>query len=318
MDKNEYDVIIVGGGPAGLSAALYNGRARLKTILFEKTQLGGQIAISSEIGNYPGYFAAGHSGLSATALVDTMIKQAEAFGTIIEKKAVKSVDLAGKVKKVTTGDGEVYSAKAVIIATGAQPRRLGCKGEVEYIGKGISYCATCDADFFADFEVFCVGGGDTAVEEAIYLAKFARKVTLIVRKDHVRAAASIMERAEANEKIEIKYNTELLEVSGEDILQQARFKNNKTGEEWLYNADEEDGFFGVFVFVGYVPLSHLVEGILDLSQDGYVLADEEMKTKLPGVFACGDIRPKMLRQVVTAAADGAIAAISAQKYIEHG
>ena len=313
--SNLYDCIIIGGGPSGLAAGIYSARARLKTVLFEKGSFGGQISITDEIANYPGFYEESEEGRHPKHLINKMIEQAKKFGAEIEHKEVTDVKLDGKIKEVTLSDGTVYQSKVVIIATGAQPRKLGCKGELEYTGKGVSYCATCDANFFEGMEVFCVGGGDTAVEEAMYLSKFARKVTLIVRKDYVRCANSIEEKAKANPKIEIKFRTELLELKGDGIVESAIFLNNETGEKYEYKADEEDGTFGVFIFVGYVPLTKLFEGKVAM-QDGYILTDEEMKTNVEGVFACGDLRPKMLKQVITATADGAIAGISANKYIE--
>ena len=313
--SNLYDCIIIGGGPSGLAAGIYSARARLKTVIFKKGSFGGQISITDEIANYPGFYEESEEGRHPKHLINKMIEQAKKFGAEIEHKEVTDVKLDGKIKEVTLSDGTVYQSKVVIIATGAQPRKLGCKGELEYTGKGVSYCATCDANFFEGMEVFCVGGGDTAVEEAMYLSKFARKVTLIVRKDYVRCANSIEEKAKANPKIEIKFRTELLELKGDGIVESAIFLNNETGEKYEYKADEEDGTFGVFIFVGYVPLTKLFEGKVAM-QDGYILTDEEMKTNVEGVFACGDLRPKMLKQVITAAADGAIAGISANKYIE--
>lgn len=312
---NIYDSIIIGGGPSGLAAAIYTARSKMNTILFEKGRLGGQISITDEIANYPGFYNSNPEQRHAVKLIDTMIEQAKSFGAKIEMKAVAEVNFKDKIKEVKTTDGQIYKAKCVIVATGAQPRKLGCKGEVEYTGKGISYCATCDADFFTDMEVFVVGGGDTAVEEAIYLSKFARKVTLIVRKDFVRCADSIEEKAKANPKIEIKFRTELLEVKGDGMVQSAVFKNNQTNETWEYNANEDDGIFGVFIFVGYDPVTKIFDGILDMD-NGYIKTDEEMHTNIEGVFACGDLRPKLLRQVVTATSDGAIAAIAAEKYVE--
>lgn len=310
-----YDCIIIGGGPSGIAAAIYSARGKMKTILFEKGGFGGQISITDEIANYPGFYEPTEEGRHPKNLINKMIEQAKEFGAEIEHKEVVDVNFNDKIKEIKTSDGNIYKSKAVIIATGAQPRKLGCKGELEYAGKGVSYCATCDANFFEGMEVFCVGGGDTAVEEAMYLSKFARKVTLIVRKDYVRCADSIEEKAKANPKIEIKFRTELLEVKGEGLVESAVFLNNETGEQWEYKADEEDGTFGVFIFVGYVPLTKLFEGKVNM-EDGYIITDEEMKTNIQGIFACGDLRPKMLKQVITATADGAIAAISVNKYIE--
>jgi thioredoxin reductase (NADPH) len=208
-----------------------------------------------------------------------------------------------------------YQAKNVIIATGAHARPIGCKNEAEYIGKGVSYCATCDANFFEDFEVFVVGGGDSAVEEAMYLTKFARKVTLIHRRDELRAAKSIQEKAFKNEKLFFMWDTVVEEVAGDEILSEMTVKNVKTGELTKIVADEDDGMFGVFGFIGTIPNSKLFEGIIDMDERGYIIADENMNTNIPGVYAAGDVRVKSLRQVVTAAADGAIAATQVERGI---
>lgn len=306
-----YDVVILGAGPAGLAAGLYAGRSRLSTLIVEKGQDGGQIAITDEIENYPGQIAEGESGPS---LVARMTAQAEKFGVERVTDVINQVELDGDVKKLISAKHE-YCGKTVIVATGAFPRPIGCKGEAEYMGKGVSYCATCDANFFEDFEVFVVGGGDSAVEEAMYLSKFARKVTIIHRRDELRAAKSIQEKALANPKIEFFWDTVVEELHGDDILSGMTVKNVKTGETRLVEADEEDGMFGVFGFIGTIPSSGLFEGKLEMDR-GYIKTDDEMKTNIPGVFAAGDIRVKSLRQVVTAAADGAIAAVQAEKYIE--
>ncbi len=307
-----YDVIILGGGPAGLSAGLYAGRSRLSTLIIEKGQDGGQIAITDEIENYPGQIVEGESGPS---LVARMTEQAERFGVERVKGAVKEVDFEGEIKIVTTAK-ESYQAKNVIIATGAFPRPIGCKHEGVYVGKGVSYCATCDANFFEDFEVYVVGGGDSAVEEALYLSKFARKVTIIHRRDELRAAKSIQEKAFANDKIAFMWDSVVEELGGDEILSEMIVKNVKTGEVTKVVADEEDGMFGVFGFIGTIPNSSLFEGKIEM-ENGYIPTDEDMHTNVPGVYAAGDIRVKSLRQVVTAAADGAIAAIQVERSLAH-
>jgi len=223
------------------------------------------------------------------------------------------VDLSGDVKKLTGNKGE-YLAKTVILATGAFPRPIGCKNEAKYVGKGISFCATCDAAFFEDFEVYVVGGGDAAVEEAMYLAKFARKVTVIHRRDELRAAKSIQEKAFANPKMHFMWDSVVDEVDGDEILSKMIVKNTKTGELTTIEADEEDGMFGLFGFIGLLPNTKLFDGLVDM-ENGYIKTDDNMHTNLPGVFAAGDLRVKSLRQVVTAAADGAIAAMQAEHYI---
>ena len=305
-----HDVIIIGAGPAGLAAGLYAGRARLDTLILEKDSVGGQIVITSEIENYPG----GMDCESGQALMNRMAGQAKHFGAKIVSDTILEVDLAGEIKRIK-GEKSEYCAKTVIVATGAQPKRIGCPGEKELIGKGVSYCATCDAAFFEDFEIYVVGGGDAAVEEALYLAKFGRKVTIIHRRDALRAAKCIQEKAFANDKISFMWDATVEEFKGDGILSSMVVKNVKTGELTEIVEDEEDGTFGVFIFVGYNPMSALVHGSVKM-EGGYIVTDENMRTNLPGVFAAGDIRLKSLRQVITAAADGAIAATQAGKYIE--
>ncbi len=307
-----YDVIILGAGPAGLAAGLYAGRSRLSTLIIEKGQDGGQIAITDEIENYPGQNVEGESGPS---LIARMTEQAKKFGAERVSDVIKSVELNGDVKKLVGNKGE-YEAKCVIIATGAFPKPIGCENEGKFTGKGISFCATCDASFFEDFEVYVVGGGDSAVEEAMYLTKFARKVTIIHRRDELRAAKSIQEKAFANPKISFLWDTVVTKVDGDELLSSMTVKNVKTGEETIIEADEDDGLFGLFGFIGYNPNSQLFEGMLEM-QNGYIVTDADMHTNIPGVFAAGDIRVKSLRQVVTAAADGAIAAMQAEHYISN-
>ena len=308
--NNIYDVVILGAGPAGLAAGLYAGRSCLKTLIIEKGQDGGQIAITDEIENYPGQIVEGESGPS---LIARMSEQAKKFGAERVSDVIKSVELEGEVKKLVGAKGE-YLGKTVILATGAFPRPIGCKNEGKFVGKGISFCATCDANFFEDFEVFVVGGGDSAVEEAMYLTKFARKVSIIHRRDELRAAKSIQEKAFKNPKMNFIWDTVVDEVDGDELLSKMVLKNVKTGELTTYEADEEDGLFGLFGFIGMIPNSGLFEGIIEMDR-GYIKTDDNMHTNIPGVYAAGDIRVKSLRQVVTAAADGAIAAMQAEKYL---
>lgn len=309
MDK-VYDLIIVGAGPAGLSAALYAGRGRLKTLLLEKSKVGGQIVITAEIDNYPGSL---HEDSGAT-LIDRMNEQVERFGAERAFDTIVDVELEGDIKRLKGLKGDYY-AKSVIVATGVNPKPIGCPGERELIGKGVSYCATCDGAFFEDLDIYVVGGGDSAVEEALYLTRFGRKVTIIHRRDALRAAKAIQEKAFANEKIDFLWDSVVTEVKGDGILTSMVVKNVKTGVETEIVADEDDGTFGLFVFIGFEPHAELFEGKLDM-KNGYIVTDEDMKTNIPGVFAAGDIRVKSLRQVVTAAADGAIAATQAEKYLE--
>ena len=307
-----YDIIILGAGPAGLTAGLYSGRGRRSTLIIEKGQDGGQIAITNEIENYPGQLLEGESGPS---LVARMTEQAAKFGCERASDTIKAVELKGPIKKIIGNKGEYYG-KAVIIATGAHARPIGCKNEEQFRGKGISYCATCDAAFFEDFEVYVVGGGDAAVEEAMYLSKFARKVTIIHRRNELRAAKSIQEKAFANPKIAFMWDTVVESVNGDEILSSMVVKNTKTGELTTIEADADDGIFGLFGFIGLRPNSDLFNGVINM-ENGYILTDEDMCTNIPGVFAAGDIRKKTLRQVVTAAADGAIAAMQAEQYISN-
>ena len=310
--NNIYDVVILGAGPAGLAAGLYAGRSCLKTLIIEKGQDGGQIAITDEIENYPGCNVEEESGPS---LMARFTAQAAKFGCDRVSDTIKEVQLEGKVKKLIGAKGE-YEGKVVILATGAFPRPIGCKNEGQFVGKGISFCATCDANFFEDFEVFVVGGGDSAVEEAMYLTKFARKVTIIHRRDELRAAKSIQEKAFKNPKLHFMWDTVVEEVNGEELMSSMILKNVKTGELTTYEADPDDGLFGLFGFIGMIPNSTLFEGIIDM-EHGYIKTDENMHTNIEGVYAAGDIRVKSLRQVVTAAADGAIAAMQAEHYISN-
>ena len=306
-----YDVIILGAGPAGLTAGLYAGRSRLSTLIIEKGQDGGQITITDEIENYPGQMVEGESGPS---LIARMTEQAKKFGAERCSDVIKSVELTGDVKKLVGAKGE-YLAKSVIIATGAFPKPIGCENEGKFTGKGISFCATCDAAFFEDFEVYVVGGGDSAVEEAMYLTKFARKVTIIHRRDELRAAKSIQEKAFANPKMNFMWNSTVEEIKGDGVVTSMIIKDTKTGELREVKADEDDGTFGIFVFIGFDPKSQLFEGKLEMN-NRYIVTDKYMHTSVPGVFAAGDVIEKHLRQVVTACGDGAVAVTEAQRYIE--
>ena len=304
-----YDVIILGAGPAGLSAGLYAGRSGLDTLIIEKGQAGGQIINTDEIENYPGQIVEGETGVS---LVRRMYEQAEQFGAEHVRDTITNAELSGDIK-VLTGEKDTYQAKNIIIATGAYARPIGCKGEQEYKGRGISYCATCDANFFTDLEVYVAGGGDAAVEEALYLTKLARKVTIIHRRDELRAAKSIQEKAFKNPKLFFMWDSVVEELEGDDILQAMYVKNVKTGEVTKVEADPEDGMFGLFGFIGTVPNTKIFEGVIDMDERGYIKTDADMHTNIPGVYAAGDVRVKSLRQVVTAAADGAIAAVQVER-----
>ncbi len=300
----EYDIIIIGGGPAGLSAGLYAARSKAKTLILEHGKWGGQAATTEELENYPGSIEQ-PTGPEITA---RMKKQAEEFGAETKVEAVTKVELKGDIKTVATENGE-YRSKTVIIATGAKPRLMGIPGELELRGKGVSYCATCDADFFTDLNVAVIGGGDSAIQEALYLTKFAEKVTVIHRRDELRAAKTLQDKAFANEKIDFIWDSVPVEIMGDGIVERLKLKNKKTGEISEIEAD------GVFIFVGYDPVSDLVKDLVETDERGYIITDEEMRTSMDGVFAAGDVRKKMLRQVVTAAADGAIAAVAAEHYM---
>ncbi len=304
-----YDVVIIGGGPAGLAAASYAGRARLSTLMVEKAKEGGQIVITAEIENYPGCI----EGETGPSLIQRMSEQATHFGAEKVIDTIESVELEGEIKHLK-GQKAEYLAKTVIIATGAHPRPIGCPGERELTGKGVSYCATCDAAFFEDMDIYVVGGGDAAVEEAMYLSNFGRSVTLIHRRDELRAAKSIQEKAFANPKMHFMWNSTIEELRGDGILESMTVKNTKTGELTVIDAPEEDGTFGVFVFIGFEPHSELFTDKIEMKK-GYIVTDDDMHTNIPGVFAAGDVRVKSLRQVVTATADGAIAAMQAYKYL---
>ena len=305
-----YDVIILGGGPAGLSAGLYAGRSRLKTLLLEKGAAGGQIALSAEVENYPGQLLEGESGVT---LAGRMAEQCARFGVERRTDTIQKVELTGEVKRLTGGLGE-YQARTVIIAAGASPRPIGCENEKKFIGRGVSYCATCDGAFFRGLDVYVAGGGDSAVEEALFLTRFARKVTIIHRRDALRAAKSIQEKAFAEPKIEFLWDSVVTRVDGSDVLDTLTVKNVKTGEIPVIRAPEADGMLGLFGFVGYLPNTELFQEALPL-ENGYIRTDEDMRTAIPGVFAAGDVRVKSLRQVVTAAADGAVAAVQAERYL---
>lgn len=305
-----YDLIIIGGGPAGISAGIYAGRAKLKTLVIEKENMGGQIKTTHEMVNYPGI-------LQTTGIdyMDTLRQQALSFNVNFKEDEVLDLNLESDIKVIKTKKEEIQG-RAIIFATGASPRKLGFKGEEEFTGRGVAYCATCDGEFFQGLDVFVIGGGYAAAEEALFLTKFAKKVRVVVRKSEFGCAKTIADKVKAHAKIEVLFNTELEEVGGEGVLQFAKFKNNKTGEIFEYKASKEDGTFGLFVFIGYKPQTELLKGKVQLDEQGYIVTNEVMETNLPGVYAAGDLRPKLLRQVVTAVADGAIAATVAEKYVE--
>ncbi|NLY42574.1 MAG: thioredoxin-disulfide reductase [Clostridiaceae bacterium] len=299
-----YDIIIIGGGVAGLTAGLYAGRGGFKALIIEKMFTGGQAATTYEIDNYPGF----DEGIGGPDLIMKMEKQARKFGAEIVYESVVDVDVEG-IKKTVKTEKNIYQAKALILAMGANPRELGLDKERKLRGAGISYCATCDGAFFRDKTVAVVGGGDTAVEDALFLARFCPKVYLIHRRDSLRAVKVLQDAVLSNHKVKIIWDTTVEEILGEDTLKGIRIKNVKTGE--VRQLDVE----GLFIAVGVVPNSDIVKGKVETNQAGYIITDENMQTNKFGVFAAGDIREKPLRQIVTAAADGAIAAYAAERYI---
>lgn len=300
-----YDVIIIGGGPAGLAAGLYAGRAKLKTLLLEQMLAGGQAATTDLIENYPG----APEGTTGPQLTERMEEQAKKFGVEFLMAQVTGVDLKGREKTVITSEGS-YRGKTVIIATGATHKKLGCPGEEEFTGRGVSYCATCDGAFYEDLPVAVVGGGDSAITEALYLTKFASRVYVIHRRDALRATKVVQDKAFAEPKIEFIWNSVVEEIKGGEMVEEVRLKNIKTGT--LQDLPVK----GVFVYVGLVPNTEFLKGQVKLDERGYIPVTANMETNVPGVFAAGDVTVKLLRQVVTAVGDGATAAVAAEKYIE--
>ncbi|MDI3533664.1 MAG: thioredoxin reductase [Thermosediminibacterales bacterium] len=298
-------MIIVGGGPAGLAAGIYSARAKMKTLLIEKGLIGGQAATTSEIENYPGF----PESVGGPELCELMEKQAKKFNIDIRTEEFKNLSISDKLKLVETSKG-TYQASAVILAMGAEPKKLGVKGEDEFRGAGVSYCATCDGFFYNGKKVMVVGGGDTAVEEALFLTKFAEKVFVVHRRDQLRATKILQERAFSNKKIEIIWNSVVKRIEGSNKVERVVMENVKTKQEKTVEVD------GVFMAIGYTPTSDAIKKIINTDEAGYVITDEEMRTNIRGVYAVGDIRKKPLRQVITAVSDGAVAAVSASKYVE--
>lgn len=301
-----YDTIIIGGGPAGLTSAIYSSRARLATLIIEKAGCGGQIAITDFLENYPGF----ETGINGFELTSKMEQQARHFGTEIVYGEVLSIETKETLKKVILAD-KTYITKTIIIASGSNFKKLGIKGEAEFIGKGVSYCATCDGPFFKNKEVAVIGGGDSALQEALFLTKFVNKVFLIHRRDKFRATQILQERVSSEPKIEVVLDCIVEEIAGNNIIEKVKIKNVKSGML------KEIAVNGVFVFIGWIPnTKFLTQNKITLDENGYIITDDQMKTSLYGIFACGDVRKKILRQVVTATGDGATASISAQNYIE--
>jgi thioredoxin reductase (NADPH) len=300
-----HDLIIIGAGPAGLTAGLYNARARLDVLLLERLLPGGQVLTTDWVENYPGF----PDGISGFELMERMKTQAEKFGLKIQGEEVLNLELNEKRKVVHTGKGPL-EAKAVILACGATWKKLGIEGEDHLMGRGVSFCATCDGPFYRDQEVAVIGGGDTAVEEAIFLTRFVSKVHLVHRRDQLRATKLLQERVMAQEKIEFLWDTVPVKIIGEAGVDGIELKNVKTGSVTRLNVK------GVFVFIGTLPNTELVKGQIKLDESGFVVTDNDMQTSVPGVFAAGDIRSKLFRQISTAVGEGAAASFSAEKYIE--
>ena len=306
-DKDLYDAVIVGGGPAGLTAALYLARARYRVLVVEKEHFGGQITITAEVVNYPGV-----ARTSGAELTETMRRQAEDFGAEFLRAEVTGLKLQGDIKEVQLA-GRTLRAFSVLLDTGANPRRLGFKGEAEFRGRGVAYCATSDGEFFAGKELLVVGGGFAAAEEALFLTRYATRITMLVRRDKFSCAQSIAETVLAHPQITVRFNTELQEVSGYSRgIREAVIINNQTNETERYQASDGDTF-GVFVFAGYVPNTALIKDLVELDEQGCIITSDCQETSVPGVFAAGDVCRKILRQAVTAAADGAIAACAMEK-----
>ena len=301
-----YDVVVIGGGPAGLTAALYLARARYRVVVVEQERFGGQIAITSEVVNYPGV-----ERTSGAELTETMRRQAEGFGAEFLLAEVTGLELEGDVKTVRTSRGAL-SCFGVLLATGAHPRMVGFRGEEQFRGRGVAYCATCDGEFFTGKDVFVVGGGFAAAEESVFLTKYARHVTILIRGDDFSCAQATADAARNHEKITILTNTVVEEVSGDTALRSIRMRNTKTGQETEHQAADGETF-GVFVFAGYEPATELVRGLAELDGQGYILTDRSQKTTLDGLYAAGDVCVKPLRQVVTAVGDGALAATELER-----
>lgn len=310
MDNKIYDVMILGGGPAGLAAGLYAGRSKLSVLILEKGIDGGQIAITHDIENYPGQHKV--DGMSGQELVAPMTEQCKKFGCERVSDTITACDFSGTIKKFIGSKGE-YLAKSVIVCTGAMTRSIGCNNEAKYVGKGVSYCAVCDANFFEDFEIYVVGGNGIAAEESLYLSKYARKLTMLHKGSALAVTPAMKHEIEENPKINVMCDVEVVDLGGDELLSEIVIRNVKTGELTTLKADEEDGFFGLFGFTGK-KTTGMFDGILEM-QGGYIVTNEKMETNVPGVYAAGDVRVTPLRQVVTACADGAIAAMQCGKYI---
>jgi thioredoxin reductase (NADPH) len=305
MEKFDYDLIIIGGGPAGLTGGIYAARARLKTLLIEKMILGGQAINSEKIENYPGF----PEGISGIELIKRMEDQAKLFGLNTEIGDVHKIDKKNRIIKVFTDIGEITS-KAVVVATGSEPNKLGVEGEERFIGKGISFCATCDGFFFRDKEVVVVGGGNRAVQEALFLTKFCSKIYVVHRRDRLRATKILQEKLLSHPKIEVLWDCVVQKIIGEKKVEVVEIKNLKKEEVFSLKVE------GVLIFVGMKPNTDFLNGFVELNEAGFIKTNENMETSVKGIFAAGDVRSKLLRQVSSAVGDGAVACFAAENYIE--
>lgn len=305
MDKI-HELIIIGSGPAGLTAAIYTARAGLKPIVFGGLEFGGQLMGTTVIENFPGF----PEGIEGPVLMQNMMQQAQKFGTTIEFNDVEKVDFSGKIKKVFA-NGKEYQAKAIIVATGAKSRRLNIESERKYWGKGVSVCATCDGAFYKEKVVAMVGGGDSAIEEAQFLTRFAKKVFLINRSEKLRASKIMQDKIKANPKVEILWNTEIKEILGDGtVVNGLRLLNNKE------NKDQDIKLDGVFLAIGHIPSTELFKGVLELDSEGYIVVKEKSKTSIEGVFVAGDVKDRSYRQAITAAGMGCMAALDVEKFLQ--
>jgi thioredoxin reductase (NADPH) len=308
---NDYDIIIIGAGLAGLSAAIYTSRSNRRTLVIEKALPGGQIALTAEVENYPGF----EEGIMGPELGEKLERQAARFGTqVLVTTEVAAIDLGdhdnpGALKRVVTADGQQYTARALILAMGAEHRKLGAPGEDRLASRGVSYCAVCDGAFFRNQTVVVVGGGDSALDEGLFLTKYAAKVVIVHRRAELRASKILQKRAFQNPKVEFIWDTAVTSINGQDTVESVGLRNLKTGEERDFPCQ------GVFIYVGYHPQSDLVKDVLELDDDGYICTDVHMRTNLPGVFAIGDLRTETVRQAATAAGDGVVAALAADEYL---
>jgi thioredoxin reductase (NADPH) len=304
--RDTYEVIIIGGGPAGLTAGLYCKRAAMKTVLFEKGLIGGQIAISKDVENYPGM-----EGITGFDLAEKLLHHTKSFGLPIVQQAVSEIIIGPGHHSVRLDNGDLFNSVALILAAGGSVRKLGIPGEAEYLGTGVSYCATCDGFFFRDKTVVVVGGGDTAVEEALYLARLTRKVSLIHRGNTLRASRILQDRLMSESRIEIIWDTIISEIKGsESAVTAVSFENTRTGERGELPTE------GVFIFIGYSPNNKLIPAAVRMNDRGFVITDEQCATNVSGIFAVGDLRQKFANQIVVAAADGCVAALASAHYVE--